>query len=429
MSANCEFYDVQCNGSELKVLSINFSDAAGGAARAAYRIHHALRADGVDSAMHVVKATSGDWTVSSPAGSIFKLGTYVRPQIAALTKSLLKTERPSPMSLSVLPSRWPSFINASDADIVHLHWLCAEMMSVEDIGRIEKPVVWTLHDMWAFCGAEHVSSDNRWREGYTSANRPDHESGFDLNRWVWSRKRKAWKKPIQIATPSRWLADCVQHSALMGDWPVRSIPNAIDTDVWQPVDKVGARKMMSLPQKAKLVAFGAMSGGQAHHKGFDLLLNAIGHLRGQLPSLEIIIFGQSRPRVVPDLGFEIHYTGHLHDDLSLRVLYSAADLIVIPSRIDNLPNTGVEALACGTPIVAFDTCGLSDIVSHKRTGWLAKAFDTVDLAEGIKWVLDEQAQNSNLKESAREDSVKRFSYPVIASQYRELYECVLAGVN
>lgn len=375
--------------------------------------------------MQVVKATSGDWTVSSPKGSMFKLGKYVRPQIAALTRSLLKTERPSPISPSVLPTRWPALINKSDADIVHLHWLCAEMMSIEDIGRIQKPVVWTLHDMWAFCGAEHISSDNRWREGYTTTNRPAHESGFDLNRWVWSRKRKAWKKPIQIVTPSRWLADCVRQSALMHDWPVTSIPNAIDTEIWQPVDRTQARKLMGLPQDAKLIAFGAMSGGQAHHKGFDLLLDALGHLRGQLPGLEIIIFGQSRPKVVPDLGFPIHYTGHLHDDLSLRVLYSAADAMVIPSRMDNLPNTGVEALACGTPVVAFDTCGLPDIVAHQATGWLAKAFDTEDLARGIQWVLADEQRLSRMGQAGREYAVARFSYPVVAEQYKALYQSVL----
>jgi glycosyltransferase involved in cell wall biosynthesis len=413
----------------LKVLCINFSDIAGGAARAAYRLHQALRAEGVDSMMEVVKATSGDWTVSSPGGSLFKLGTYVRPQIAALARSLMKTDRPSPMSPSVLPSCWPDMINKSNADIVQLHWLCAEMLSVEDIGRIQKPVVWTFHDMWPFCGAEHVSSDNRWREGYTATNRPTHERGFDLNRWVWNRKRKAWKKPSQIVTPSHWLAECVRQSALMGEWPVTSIPNAIDTETWQPIDRAVTRKMMGLPQEAKLIAFGAMSDGQAHHKGFDLLLAALGHLRGQLSGLEIIIFGQSRPKVVPDLGFPIRYTGQLHDDLSLRVLYSAADALVIPSRIDNLPNTGVEALACGTPIVAFDTCGLSDIVSHQRTGWLAKAFDVADLAEGIKWVLDEQAHHGNLPKFAREHAMRRFSYPVIANQYRALYERVLAGTN
>jgi glycosyltransferase involved in cell wall biosynthesis len=375
--------------------------------------------------MQAVKATSGDWTVSNPSGALFKVGTLLRPQVASLARGFLKAEQRQPLSSAILPSRWPARINQSDADLVHLHWLNAEMMSVEDIGRIQKPIVWTLHDMWAFCGAEHVSIDNRWREGYTAANRPNHESGFDLNRWVWNRKRKAWKKPVQIVTPSSWLANCVRQSALMGDWPVTSIPNAIDTESWQPIDRTHARNLMGLPQDAKLIAFGAMGGGQAHHKGYDLLLAALGHLRGQFPGLEVIVFGMARPRDVSDLGFPIHYTGHLHDDLSLRALYSASDAMVIPSRIDNLPNTGVEAMACGTPVVAFDTCGLPDIVIHQQTGWLAKAFDTENLARGIQWVLADESRHTQLCQASRAAAVARYAYPVVAAQYKALYERVL----
>ncbi|MBE0597717.1 MAG: glycosyltransferase family 4 protein [Desulfuromonadales bacterium] len=410
----------------MKVLCLNFSDiTGGGAARAAYRLHHALRANGIDSMMQVVKASSGDWTVSGLDGSFSKIGTNIRPQFASFVRKFSKSEHSLQISTSTLPSRWPAIINKSVADIVNLHWLCAEMMSVEDIGRIQKPLVWTLHDMWAFCGAEHVSYDNRWKDGYTSVNKPAHERGIDLNRWVWNRKRNAWKKPLQIVTPSRWLADCVRQSSLMHGWPVITIPNAIDTDVWQPVDRTQARMLMGIPPDKKIIAFGAMSGGQAHHKGFDLLLAALGHLRGQLPRLEIIIFGQSRPKEVPDLGFPIYYTGHLHDDLSLRVLYSAADALVIPSRIDNLPNTGVESLTCGTPVIAFDTCGLRDIVTHQKTGWLAKAFDTEDLATGIQWALSDESHLKKMRQFARADAVARYSFPVVAAQYQAIYQSVL----
>ena len=409
----------------MKVYQINFSDIVGGAARAAYRIHHAVRSGGVDSEMKVVKASSGDWTVSCPTDPLFQLGTLVRPQIASFARSLLKTEERVPLSSSIFSSRWPDVINKSDADIVNLHWLCAEMMSIEDIGKIRKPIVWTMHDMWGFCGAEHYSNGTRWVEGYTAVNRPIAESGFDLNRWVWKRKFKAWKKPINIVTPSGWLADCIKKSALMADWPVTVIPNAIDTDIWQPIDRVYARKLLGVSENVKLITFGAMGGGIQPIKGFDLLLSALENLRGQCNNLEVIIFGPNRPKNEPDLGFPIHYTGHLHDDISLCVLYSAVDALVIPSRMDNLPNTGVEALSCGTPVIAFDTCGLSDIVTHQQTGWLAKAFDTEDLARGILWVLEDYERCVQLSYAARADAVARFSYPVVGSQYMSIYQNIL----
>jgi glycosyltransferase involved in cell wall biosynthesis len=375
--------------------------------------------------MRVVKATSGDFTVNSPSDALFKVGTLIRPQVASLARHFLKAQHRDPLSSAILPSRWPALVNMSDADIVHLHWLNAEMMSVEDVGRIEKPVVWTLHDMWAFCGAEHCPADGRWREGYMSTNRRSNESGFDLNRWVWNRKRRAWKKPLQIVTPSNWLANCVRESALMEEWPVTSIPNPIDTDVWKPIDRKLAREFFRLKQDAQFIAFGAFGSEQASHKGYDLLLAALDHLRGQMPHLEVLIFGMACPKELPDLGFTLHYSGHLHDDLSLRVLYSAADAVIIPSRIDNLPNIGVEAMACGTPVVAFDTCGLPDIVTHQQTGWLAKAFDAEELARGIQWVLADENRHSQLCLASRESAVQRYAYPVVAAQYKDLYEQVL----
>ena len=134
-------------GHSVRVWQINFSDLSGGAARAAYRLHHALRVAGVDSRMQVVKTTSGDWTVSSPKDALFKFGTMIRPQLAALVRGMQKSPPRTPLSPALLPSRWPALLNESEADLVHLHWICGEMMSIEDIGRMKKPVLWTLHDI------------------------------------------------------------------------------------------------------------------------------------------------------------------------------------------------------------------------------------------------------------------------------------------
>jgi glycosyltransferase involved in cell wall biosynthesis len=410
----------------MKIFQINHSDIKGGAARAAYRIHHALRRSGDDSIMMVNITTSTDWTVQGPQTNLEKLSVGIRPLGGAAVKTFFHTANPVIHSPAVLPSSWPSRLNKSDADVLNLHWIGDEMMSVADIGRLRKPMVWTLHDMWAFCGAEHYTEDTRWREGYRADNRPAHESGFDLNRWTWMRKRKQWRHPIRIVTPSNWLADCVNKSALMQDWPVTVVPNPIDTDRWQPVDKSQARSLWGLPSEVPLVLFGAMDGGRDPRKGFDLLLNALKHLRDKVPEMQLVVFGELAPRDPLDLGFPVCYTGHLHDDLSLRVLYSAADLLIIPSRQDNLPNTGVEALSCGTPVVAFDTGGLSEIVIHKITGYLAEPFDVTDLAHGLKWILDNQSKK-NLSENARKHAIEKFSYPVIAQQYQQIYRMVMEG--
>ncbi len=404
----------------MKSIILNHSDTSGGAARAAYRIHHALQRAEVNSTMYVNKAVAGDWTVAGPESAGTKAMNIVRGRMGSLLRRTLRTDNPIIHSPSVLPSGWPRRLNASDADVIHMHWVNGEMLSIKDIGRIRKPVVWTLHDMWAFSGAEHYTEDERWRVGYRRGNRPAHESGLDLNRWTWKRKCKYWQWPMRIVTPSRWLADCARESALMGDWPVSVVHNVIDTAQWQPVEPSLARELLGLPQDVPLLLFGAMGGARDPRKGFDLLLEAVEHLRGEVDGLELVVFGQLPPREPPDLGFPIHYTGHLHDDVSLRLLYSGADLLAIPSRQDNLPNTGVESLACGTPVIAFDTCGLPDIVSHKHNGYLAEAFDSVDFAQGVRWVL-EQRDNGGLRKAARDYAVDRFSPEVVVPQYLEVY--------
>ncbi len=404
------------------VAHINYSDVIGGAARAAYRIHHALRQYSIDSRMHVNLASAGDWTVQGPVTKIEKAINKVTPTLGGLARHLLKTNNPILHSPAIIPSNWTERLNRIDADVVHFHWVNGEMLSIAGIGSVKKPIVWTLHDMWAFCGAEHYTEEFRWKEGYLQHNRPSYESGFDLNRWTWQRKHKHWRRPMHIVTPSRWLAECVRQSSLMHDWPVTVVPNAINTNFWQPVDKTLARQILNLPNDVPLLLFGAMGGTSDSRKGFDLLKSSLELIRGQIHGLELIVFGSLAPRIEANLGFPLHYTGHLHDEITLRLLYSAADALVIPSRQDNLPNTGVEALSCGTPVIAFNTCGLPDIVEHEQTGYLAKAYDIEDLARGIQWVISDAERHKVLSQNAREKAVKRFSYPVVAQQYMNVYE-------
>lgn len=408
----------------LKVVQVNFSDIDGGAARAANRIHAALRRQGVDSRMFVNSKRSDDWTVQKP--DVRGMATIIKLR-RILSDSLnrtLNTENPVHHSSAILPSRWPQRLNKCDADLVHLHWLGFEMMSIADIGRLRKPLVWTLHDMWGFCGAEHLSDGFRWRDGYLKHNRPPFESGFDLNRWTWLRKLKHWRRPIHIVTPSRWLADCVRQSVVMRGWPVDVIPNPIDTEAWQPIDKMLARNLLHLTGDGPFLLFGAIDGTCDRNKGFDLLKSALDHLRGELAGLELVVFGQSAPKDPLDLGFPIHFAGHLNDDISLRLLYSAADVVVVPSRQESLSNVAIEAHSCGTPVVAFNVCGVPDVVEHKHTGYLATPFDTEDLAQGIRWVLDGSERRALLSAHSRVAAETKFSGLRVTEKYLKIYQAV-----
>lgn len=406
----------------MKVSLLSHSDFAGGAERAAYRLHHALRSNGIDSMMYVNSASADDWTVEGPSSKWRKGSNMLREQLGIVLSKALRTSNPIRHSLAILPSDWLHKINSSDAELLHMHWVNKEMLSIAEIGKLHKPLVWTLHDMWAFCGAEHLTEEFRWREGYSRENRPSYECGLDINRWTWNRKVKNWNRSMTIVTPSRWLADCARNSILMQDWPVFVVPNAIDTSIWKPIDQLLARELMHLPPDIPLLLFGAMGGTKYPHKGFDLLQAALMHLRGMMTGMELVIFGQNTPKSPPDLGFPVHFTGHLQDEVSLRLLYSAVDLMLIPSRQDNLPNTGVEAHSCGIPVVAFDACGLPDIVEHQKTGYLAKSFDSEDLARGIQWVLESSDRYAALCNAARSRAEQNWSYGVVVEQYLSVYK-------
>ena len=407
----------------MKVFQLNYSDINGGAARAAYRIHHALRYSGIASQMLVNVAASGDWSVQGPESKWCRAIPRIRLRLASPLRKLLRTGNSIVHSPAVIPSRWPDRLNASAADLVHLHWVQDEMISIADIARIRKPIVWTLHDMWAFCGAEHYTTDHRWRDGYRRDNRPAHESGFDLNRYTWQRKCKHWRQPLQIVCPSQWLADCVRQSALMHDWPLSVVPNCLDTARWQPINQQLARQLLDLPQECPLLLFGAMCGGNDPRKGMDLLLGALAHLRSEpsLEDLQLVVFGQLAPQSPPELGFPVHYTGHLHDDFSLRALYSTADVMVVPSRQEAFGQTASEAHACGTPVVAFNTGGLPDIVVDRVTGALAEPFEPASLAAAIRWVLEDPQRRQALGAAARERAERLWNPARVAGMYAEVY--------
>jgi len=411
----------------MKIIHLSYSDIRGGAARATYRIHCALRNQNIDSKMLVNKSKLNDSNILRPSNKIEKIFTELRPRITKyLLVKYLKTGNPIIHSPSFLPSSWINYINNSDNDIVHLHWVQGELISIADIAKIKKPIVWTVQDMWIFCGAEHYTEDYRWREGYLDNNRPSHESGFDLNRWTWKRKKKHWKQPIQIVAPSRWLAECITNSKLLSRWPTSIIPNTINTDFWIPIDKKTARQKLNLPIDKKIILFGAIEGEKDPRKGFDLLKKSLEYLKNNLSNsdIELVVFGKSRKKLDSKFSFSSHYMGHIDDDEYLRLLYCSSDLVLIPSKQDNLPNVGLEAHACAIPIVAYNVGGLSDIIEHKNTGYLAKPFIIEDFARGINWVLENNL-SLNLGKNARKKAMTIFSEKIISKAYMNIYNQVL----
>lgn len=441
----------------MNILHVSDSDIFGGAARATYRIHRCLMEHGaahdLTSRLRVINQLSDDPSVNGgPPGVQITIWRRLRLRFKRSAQRFLRlpqhnfyTGNPTLHSSALITTGLGAELQEARsnwADVIHLHWLGNSTLSIKEIGQLPHPLVWTLHDQWAFCGAEHytspprsgesASSDERFALGYPPESRPSHERGPDLNRRTWLRKRRAWRRPIHIVCPSTWLASCARRSALMHDWTVTVIPYPLDLEIWTPWHPMQARELLGFPPESPLILFGADGGTRDPRKGGDLLLEALRILRTQvdgtrLAQLELAVFGQSRPAQPPDLGFPIHYSGRLHDDLSLRLLYAAADVFVIPSRQDNLPNTGLEAHACGTPVVAFRTGGLVDIVDDRITGALAEPFDPASLAASIRWVLEDSQRRHGLGVAARERAERLWNPQRIAGKYAEVYQQALAG--
>jgi glycosyltransferase involved in cell wall biosynthesis len=324
-----------------------------------------------------------------------------------------------------MPDNVPARLRHDPADILHLHWVSTGYLSVESIGRLERPVVWTLHDMWPFTGGCHYSGEcTAYRHNCGSCPELDSSSTWDLSRWVWQRKSTHWQKlDLTVVCPTRWMAERARASSLFADRPVRVIPLGIDTTVYRPIDAVTARHVLGLPLDKKLVLFGALGGAENERKGRDLLEAALSQVASTAIArdLQLVVFGSSSGTGETPLRAMTRHLGHLHDDVALALAYSAADVMIVPSREDNFPLTALEALACGTPVVGFDTTGLVDMVDHLRTGYLAHSFDVRDLLNGILWVLEDDARRRHLGRVARTKVEADFSIARVAEAYTKLY--------
>jgi len=408
----------------MKIIHISNSNGRGGAAIATIRLNKALLNEQHDSSIWVNYKYGENQNIKTYPNNFQKKIRHIKRYLSRALVLLLKTNNPVLHSPQIFSSSyWLKTINKSDADIIHLHWFQHEMISVSDLSKIKKPLVWTLHDMWGFCGAEHISYDNRWEKGYLKSNRPVGEGLFDLNRWAWRRKKKYWKKPINIVTPSDWMRENVKKSYLMKGWPVYRISNAIDIKKWRAIDKDSSRKTLKLPKELSLILFGSTSGTKDYHKGFDLLEESLEKLQSTNKKIGLVIFGEDEPEIKPNFKFPIFYLGFLNNSKSLIAAYSAADVVLIPSRIESFGQVASEANACSCPVVAFNTSGLRTTIKHKFSGYLAKAFDTDDFLKGILWVLNNNTQK--LKSDCRKHVLENFSSKKIALEHIKLYEKII----
>jgi glycosyltransferase involved in cell wall biosynthesis len=288
----------------------------------------------------------------------------------------------------------------ASVDLFHLHWVSG-FLDHDNIEHLlgDRPVVWTLHDMNPFTGGCHYSEGC---EGYKKdcRNCPLLEKGAKLANETWKTKKKAYDKikNLHIVCPSQWIADCARASSLFGNRKIHVIPNVSPIDDFLPTNKIVARMRLGLPLNRKLIAFGADSLDNLR-KGGDILGDSLNHLQhmGGAEGVEGILFGASSL----DLNIKVHNMGYVSDPKKLSLIYAAADVFAFPSREDNAPQTVIEAMLSGTPVVAFPVGNIEQLVTHGETGYIATYEDARAFAQGLHWALKNPRSTESLLRGVR----------------------------
>ena len=379
----------------MNILLLNYMDAGGGAAIAAYRLAHALHDAGHQVTLGVVDKRTDSFIIKdlSFAKSFFqKVQKKLCSKYEYLLTKQFKSSNKIQHSLNYCSKIKIDDINKSDYDIVHLHWINDNMISIKDIARISKPLVWTMHDSWPFCGAEHhpniLESDDRFVVGYTTKNKPKTTRGFDLCKMVYNRKKRYLQKlPIHFIAPSQWEGVCLKKSALFKHHKCTVIPNIIDREIFYPRDdKNIIRKVFNIPLDKKIIGFGAAYDvdNPLSLKGGQYLIKALKKIQNPKDYC-LVIFGPANQTFTTEVKIPAFYTGYIASPVILATIYNCCDTFVCPSVIESFGYTCLESICCGVPVVAFNTGGIPDIVEHKYNGYLATPFSTDDLHSGIMY--------------------------------------------
>jgi glycosyltransferase involved in cell wall biosynthesis len=409
------------------IVSHNLDGGAGGSA---YLLHRGLREAGVDSRVLAQFDSRGTEAIqTAPTGRMTWRLAFRRGPIDRVPVRLYPDRvRPNSLWPLWLPSRLvPRRIEQLAPDVINLHWILDGFLSVEQVGRLGRPIVWTMHDMWPFTGGCAYSLGCERHEGRCGACPVlGSSSERDLSRAIWLRKERAWRDlNVTAVAPSRWLAGEARRSSLFRDGRVEVIPSGIDTAVFKPMDRAAARALLNLPQDTTLVMFGAHD--DTPRKGMRHLVDALRRLSPERRERSAaLVAGPPSLAAGLEVGMPVHALGRLGDPYTMAAVYSAADVVGIPSTWENLPLGGLEAFACGTPIVAFDAdTGIVDIVDHEENGYLAAAGDAEDLARGIEWVVAEPERHARLGAAARAKAEREYTLAGTARRYTDLFAEVL----
>lgn len=394
-------------------------DVHGGAAKASFNLFKELiNRNGIEILMYVQNKNSNCKQVIRSGGLI----NFLKKTFAVSGELLLKVVFPSKIGVWQSFALWSSFdikvVDDFKPDLVCINWIGNGFMKPEDIKQLSKyKVIWIFHDMWPILGSEHFYYGN--------------QESSAIEKYLLKRKVQIWNKSdFLVVTPSSWLTKVVNNTGIFDKKRIKTINNGLDTSLFRPISKVMARKYLKLPMNKKVILFGAYKANSDKRKGKTYLVDAFKKIIKKCyknkEKISLITFGYKGKGFFVEEGVEIINFGIINDERLLVKLFSAADTTVIPSMQESFGQVAAESLSCGTPVVAFNTSGLKDVVDHKKTGYLAKCYSSNDLAKGLTYILNlDNSQKDRMQIECRKVALKRFSLKKYTDSYCDLFSQIL----
>ena len=410
----------------MNIVHVSHTDAQAGAGRAAYRIHRSLLDLDFNSCMLVSDKRTNDATVHSAVTGLVlntkrKVYEYLEVKYSKrLSSSAARHFSPSAYEYFNLTNN--AFIKR--ADIICLYWINGAFINLDSLSSINKPLIWRLSDAWPFTGGCHYPGACKFFSSQCGrCPQLLKSSEDDISQKLWLRKKKILRDiDLTIVAPSHWMADLAKKSSLFKNLNIKVIPTGIDVHKFQPLDRSSARQQLGLPKDKFIFLFQSLNFSSDARKGGAILFEALKHL-AQSPVAEDVIcvtFGASDFKSC-DMPLKHFPLGHINDDDMLAQIYSLADVVIVPSLEDNLPNVALEAMACGKPVVGFDVCGMPDVITHNENGFLIKEPLPKALSEKLIQFVEDKDSHSRISRHARKNAVERFSLEVQGQAYAELY--------
>ena len=411
----------------MKILLMSYNDIQGGANIASFRLFKALNKYKLNTEIYCCNKKSKNKKVITYDDLTFKFFKLVKAKFHNIINRFYRyfssPNNTNPLiSLNIMPSNWSNKINKNNYDLVNFHWIGNETISLNDIAKIKKKIIFTLHDCWAFQSIEHYPTKNIGKYLINNKN-------LELNLFeniFFSKKLKIFKN-INVVTPSNWMANLAKNSKILKNSKIEVIPNPVNTKIFKLLNKKKCKKFFNLKEK-KIILFGSAAPLYNPAKNFECVINIVNNLKKQnkFKDCQLVIYGAYDEEILSKIKFNYKHVGFINDERKLAKLNNCADVFLQPSKIDNLPQTAIESIACGTPVVSFNIGGMKDIVDNNKNGFLVKPFNEKDyLNKVIKLLNLDSKKKREIKKYCYSKALRLWSQKVVGLKYKNFYKKVI----